>query len=78
MPDPFSCPPLVKKLTVSGTIGKTQGVNKEMSPPKNPITRSNQKLLFYSSISPHVSMTGELKSRLSILGIIDKVELSVL
>ena len=27
---------LVKKLTVMGIIGKTQGVNKAINPPKNP------------------------------------------
>ena len=32
----FSSLPFVKKLTVNGIIGKTQGVSRAMRPPKNP------------------------------------------
>ena len=36
IPEPLLLSFLVKKLTVSGIIGKTQGVNKASKPPKNP------------------------------------------
>ena len=34
--------PFVKKETVNGIIGNTQGVNKAINPPKNPNPRTNQ------------------------------------
>ena len=44
MPCFFVLERLVKKETVTGIIGNTQGVIKAMSPPKNPKTNTDQAL----------------------------------
>ena len=46
----------VKKLTVNGIIGNTQGVNNAIRPPKNPNTKMDRKLLclmLASSLTEH-------------------------
>ena len=46
----------VKKETVSGIMGKTQGVSKAMKPPNNPRIKMPSMLLFRVISSPQLSM----------------------
>ena len=46
--------PFVKKLTVKGIIGNTQGVNKANKPPPKPRTKIHQRLLWSSGTAPSV------------------------
>jgi hypothetical protein len=50
IPLPFS--PFVKKLTVRGIIGKTQGVIRAISPPKSPKRKMAHKLFSSDFFSP--------------------------
>src|SRR5258705_806332 len=60
------CPCFVKKETVSGIMGKTQGVNKAMNPPSNPKIKIPTRLLFSAVSSPQL-LTGLFISIVSIL-----------
>ena len=56
----------VKKETVSGIIGKTQGVSKAIKPPNTPNKKIPQRLLPSVPPSPAL-LTGFFKSKLAIL-----------
>ena len=56
---PFFLDSLVKKLTVSGIIGNTHGVNRAKNPPKNPNMNIKNKLSCFITVSPH-DATGSL------------------
>ena len=43
----------VKNVTVTGTIGNTQGVNNAINPPKMPNRNMLSMLLFFVPSSPH-------------------------
>jgi hypothetical protein len=47
---------LVKKETVNGIMGKTQGVSKAMNPPNNPRIKIPSMLLFRVTSSPQLLM----------------------
>ena len=60
---------VVKKVTVKGIIGKTQGVSKAIKPPSNPKRKIVRMLLFFVPSSPQ-SLTGLL---ISIVGILIRI-----
>ena len=64
-PDFCSFPPLVKKLTVSGIIGKTQGVSKANKPPKNPAIKIHNQLLCSVCASTLQAFFAVLQSKLA-------------
>ena len=45
---------LVKKVTVTGIIGKTQGVSNAIRPPSNPKKKIVSRLLFFVPSSPQL------------------------
>ena len=55
------CPFLVKKETVNGIMGNTQGVSRAMKPPISPNKKIPARLLFLRSSSPQL-LTGFLIS----------------
>src|SRR5687767_9187241 len=63
----FEAACFVKKETVSGTIGKTQGVTKAIKPPPIPNRNNASKLFPCASSSPHCD-TGCSISIVSFLG----------
>ena len=52
---PFRLLAFVKKLTVSGIIGKTHGVIKAINPPNKPKTKIFHKVLSVELISPQLA-----------------------